>query len=298
MKTRLKLCFTLIFLIIAYNCQDNLDESNLKEESFSFLKTKQVIFSLSEKIHHLTLRKANSSIVLENEQLIKVIGNFKNRLPILELKQIATPFLPPNGKSEKDIFFRNTFFDILNIQEILREILECYNKFIIQYNLKVLSKSSLLYESENLLNLLKLRHAVIQKINIVNNEIIEYNNKINTYFEKVCVRHKMAGYYSFDNSHFRFVRDQFTPEDINILSFNYRHQIISKGILRSKNIRSKLYKPIRGAIKGTIFVSRKNKQMREIIKKQNIKYPLKSVLNMTIDYCTNGKLYYYKGLNY
>ena len=298
MKTRLKLCFTLIFLTIAYNCQDNLDESNLKDESFSFLKTKQVIFSLSEKIHHLTLRKANSSIVLENEQLIKIIGNLKNRLPILELKQIATPFLPPNGKSKKDLFFRNTFFDILNIQEILREILECYNKFVIQYNLKVLSKSSHLYESENLLNILKLRYAVIQKINIVNNEIVEYNNKINTYFEKICVRHKMAGYYSFDNSHFRFVKDQFTPEDINVLSFNYHHKIISKDILRSKNIRSKLHKPNNEAIKGSIFVSRTKKQTREITRKQNIKYPLKSVLNMTIDYCTNGKVYYYKGLSF
>ena len=92
---------------------------------------------------------------------------------------MPTPFLPPNGNSKDDLFFKNMFFNILEMQETLRELIEGYNKLVIRLNLTILKNPNNLPQTDDLILVTKFRQIAIEEIAFVKEHVNYYNQRIN-----------------------------------------------------------------------------------------------------------------------
>ena len=207
------------------------------------------------------------------------------------------PFLPPKGYTEKDTFFIDIFFYILEIQETLRDIIEHYNRFTINTNLNILSHPAQIDDhSEELLQLIQFRRIVIEEIEFVKNEIKKYNDKISSLFLNASYHDKINGYYSFDNSHLIYKKTEFSIEDVDNISYSYKKKLITKDVLKSNNVKVKIHKPEVGKRRGTVFVSADRPNvLRGALGNGFGGYELGALIGMAIEYAITGKIYYYKG---
>lgn len=273
----IKLTLHLASSLILLGCQDTeqIDNPNNKENVFN---------------------DKNPSQKQEKKTKVLISKEITNNFPAPKIGHMPTPYLYPNGESEDDLFFRDTFFKILENEELLRNMLENYNTFTIKTNLNRLSHPAYIHLfSDDLSRLFNFRRIIINEIESLKNKINNYNRKINLYFPKTSHYHKMSGYYSFDNTHLNYNREEFSIEDVDNFSYSYHKKLITKNILKSENPKLKLHKPEVGNRRGTVFVTAgKPNIIRGTFGEDLGAYALGAAVGMTIEYAITGKIYYYK----
>ena len=272
----------ILMIVCFYGCQD--------DTQILFSSEKNETFPINKRLDNTENKlKQNKKIMF-----LKVKGINKGfKLP--EVEQMPTPYLHPNGNSKADLFYKNRFFYILDIKESLRNLLEHYNKFMIHTNLNILSHPAQIHISEELPKLLSYRRLMIKEIKFVKNEILKYNNSIEIDFPNISYKRKMSGYYSFDNNHINYNRDEFSIEDVDNFSYSYHQKLITKNLLKTKNAKVKLHKPLVGTRRGTVFISAgKPNFIRGIFGNDFGGYSLGIAVGMTIEYAITGKIYYYR----
>ena len=286
--------FVIILYILLCECQNNvklqIDDTNNNNLEYA----EKTLEMLEKEIHKLSCfyNREISDTLLNKISYLQSSEKFSK----IEIDQMDIPFLHPNGNSSKDISLKNIFFDILEMMETLRYLLENYNKFIIHTNLNFLTHPAQVHNSFDLNKMINYRKTVQKEILFVNNAIKNYNKKINVYFPSVSHNHKMAGYYSFDNSHFGYNQDEFSIEDVDNFSFSYHQRLVSKNVLKHRNARAQLKKPEVGTRRGTVFITPgKPNILRGAFGNDFGAYDLGVAVGMTIEYAITGKIYYYKG---
>ena len=200
MKTKLKTLLIYVFIIFSLGCEKNTEIYNTENKKNTIQETQNNISILFKKNRAIALLiyKKYSKNKIENNVLIvqknkeqkfkkflkkKTLNRESSLFPTSEIDQMPIPFLPPKGYTEKDTFFIDIFFYILEIQETLRDIIEHYNRFTINTNLNILSHPAQIDDhSEELLQLIQFRRIVIEEIEFVKNEIKKYNDKISSLF--------------------------------------------------------------------------------------------------------------------
>ncbi|WP_440881715.1 hypothetical protein [Tenacibaculum sp. C7A-26P2] len=275
---------TVIILMIVsiYRCQDDTQILFSPEERETFKINKR-------------LDKTENKLKQREKIIFSKVKGTKKGFQLPEVEQMPTPYLHPNGNSEADLFYKNRFFYILDIKESLRNLLEHYNKFTIHTNLNVLSHPAQIHISEELPKLLAYRRLMIKEIKFVKNEILKYNSLIEIDFPNISYQCKMAGYYSFDNKHIKFNRNEFSIEDVDNFSYSYHRKLVTKNLLKAKNAKLKLQKPQVGSRRGTVFISPgKPNIIRGVFGNDFGSYSLGVAIGMTIEYAITGEIYYYK----
>ena len=310
MKLKKSIIINLLTIIILSGCQDNLELDKTIDQAEYSENKKEVSPILSEKFYKLTTFQSSNKtppfISNDNKRLnIKKIKERRisreqstefNEIDTIKTEQMPTPFLPPSGKNQVDLFFNNAFFYILEMQEMLRTSLDTYNKFTINFNLHTLSHPALLHGSESIGKLMRLRHEIRQQITFLKNEIKKYNQEINNFFPNTNRSHKMSGYYSSDNTHLPYSQSEFSIEDIHNASYSYAEKLVTKDFLKSQNPKIKIRPPEVGTRRGTVFVSAGQPNVLRGIFGNNFgAFSLGIAVGMTIEWAITGKIYYYKG---
>ncbi|WP_435263563.1 hypothetical protein [Tenacibaculum sp. nBUS_03] len=293
MNIKLKAWFILIILTSLYGCQSNLDDNIINKQSSYTQETKNIISLLSKKIHDLSVFQSEEYLV--NDFTLNTSIQSKSGIEAPEIGQMPIPFLHPNGNSEEDIFLKNAFFNILEMQELLRDLLENYNKFTIHTNLNILTHPAQIDSSNDLIKLIKFRRIIREEITFVQKTINIYNKKINIHFPNITYSQKMSGYYSFDNSHLSCNQTEFSIEDVDNFSYSYHQKLVTKNMLKEKKAKLKLHRPEVGTRRGTVFIKAgKPNVIRGALGNDFGGYALGVVVGMTIEYAITGKIYYYK----
>ena len=300
MKIKLKTQLLTITLSLFFACQKDLElKTSMDECNFEFDAIQKAEL-LSEKKQDLLSfpgkSKPPTSIHLNRTYNSK---KTKQKFPTYDLEIMPTPYLPPSGKSELDISYKDAFFSILDRKEDLRDYLEKYNTFMINNNLLKLSHPAQLHDIDDSDSFVKLRRFVKEakrEIQIVREKINLYNNEIRCFFPNVSQGHKMAGYYSFDNSHIIVNNlEEFSIEDVDCFSFSYGKRLISNKFFTTGQLKSKIHKPQVGTRRGTVFVnSSKPSVVRGTFGNDFGAYELGKLVGMCIEYAITGELYYYK----
>ena len=250
-----KITHILITLSLFYSCQNDLMLKKQENTDTLFYEAQKKTSMFSKKIKQLSILQDLHNILIKQGSSCRNSKDFRNKLPVFKIEQMPSPFLHPNGNSDIDLYFKNIFFRILEMQETLRDLIEYYNKFTIKTNLNFLSHPAQIHNSTEIKNLIKLRNVVSEEIDFVKNEISNYNSRINTYFPNVSINHKKAGYYSYDNSHFLYNQFEFSIEDIDNFSYCFHQKIVNEDLLKLTNPKLKLKKPEVGSRRGTVFVN-------------------------------------------
>ena len=286
--------FIIMICISLCGCQNNVD-SQIDDTPKNELKYKEEnIEKLQKKIHKLSYFYTKEV----SETLLTQVSSLQSeeKFGKLEIDQMTAPFLHPNGNSQEDLSLKNIFFNLLEMMETLRYLLESYNKFIIHNNLIFLTHPAQMHHTNDLKKMINYRKIVRKEILFVKNAIKNYNQQINTYFPNVSDNDKMAGYYSFDNSHTPYNQEEFSIEDIDNFSYSYHNKLITKNLLKLKNPKTRLYHPELGSRQGTVFLeSGKPTILRNIFSNGFGPVNLGTAVGMTIEYAITGKIYYYKG---
>lgn len=295
--TKLKIGFMLILIYSLNGCQSELDLQKQSKNNTSFSNLKYIITSIAKKIHKLSYL---NSVKIDLDNLKSNYSKKKLTVNSTEkIDQIPTPYLPPNGKGKEDVIFIDRFFNILEMQEALRDLLDHYNKFTIHTNLIFLTHPAQIYSSDDFIRLIKFRKIILKEIAFVRDEILNYNNTIDTHFPQISYHHKMAGYYSFDNTHKVLNQDEFSITEVSNMAFNYHFKLIDKNILKLKNPKLKLHKPEVGKRRGTVFITPgKPNIIRGVFGNDFGAYNLGLAVGMTIEYAITGKIYYYQSLDH
>ena len=294
MNIKLKTYFMTMIIFLLYGNQNTKNKQNYQNQKIDVRETEITMNFLKEKIRKLSffyIEEISDSLITNISK-----SQTKVTLPQSDICQMTIPFLHPNGNTSKDIHLKNTFFHILEMLETLRYLLESYNKFIIHTNLNFLTHPAQVHFSDDILKMINFRKIVRKEILFVDNAIKNYNQEININFPNLSHKDKMAGYYSFDNSHFGYNQDEFSIEDIDNFSFSYHKRLITKNVLKLKRPKAKLRHPETGSRRGTVFIeSGKPSILRGALGNDLGSYELGLVIGMTIEYAITGKIYYYKG---
>lgn len=300
MKIKLKTQLLTITLSLFFACQKDLElKTSIDEYNFEFDAIQKT--ELLYKKKHDLLSLSGKSTLPTNIHLNRTYTSkkTKQKFPTYDLEIMPTPYLPPCGKSELDIHYKNAFFSILDRKEDLRVYLEKYNTFIINNNVLKLSHPAQLHDTDDSDSFIKLRRFVKEakrEVQIVKDKINLYNREIGDLFPNVSHGHKMAGYYSFDRSHVIVNNlEEFSIEDVDYLSYSYGRRFISKNFFTTGQPKSKIHKPQVGTRRGTVFVnSSKPNVIRGTFGNDFGAYELGKLVGMCIEYAITGKLYYYK----
>ncbi len=325
MNFKLNKVFIYITLYLLNGCQNDINTDYLTENdgelNIDFKAAKDEIHTLANKIQNLSFHKKKShsnhsfsntqrnqkktsvknpifiSLDRMQENLKKLLEESEKGIPTPEIDEMPTPFLPPNGNSKDDLFFKNMFFNILEMQETLRELIEGYNKLVIRLNLNILKNPNTLPQTDDLILVTKFRQIAIEEIAFVKEHVNYYNQRINLYFPDVNHQRKMSGYYSFDNSHISYNESEFSIEDISNFSYSYHRKLITKDILKEKNAKLHLHQPEVGKRRGTVFLnSRKPNVIRGSLGNDFGSYSLGVAIGMAIEYAITGKIYHYRNV--
>ncbi len=290
----LKIGFILIIIYSLNGCQSELDLQKQSKNNISFSNLKHTITSISKKIHELSYL---NSVKIDLDNLKPNYS--KKKLTVHSTEKIdlmPTPYLPPNGNSREDVVFIDRFFNFLEMTEALRDLLEHYNRFTIHTNLNFLTHPMQIHSSDDFIRLIKFRKIILKEIAFVRNEILNYNNTIDNHFPQISYHHKMAGYYSFDNTHKVFNQDEFSITEVSNMAFSYHFKLIDKNILKLKTPKLRLHKPEVGKRRGTVFINPgKPNTIRGVFGNDFGAYNLGLAVGMTIEYAITGKIYYYQG---
>ena len=182
MKTKLKTLLIYVFIIFSLGCEKNTEIYNTENKKNTIQETQNnisIIFKKNRAIALLIYKKYSKNKIENNVLIVqknkeqkfkkflkkKTLNRESSLFPTSEIDQMPIPFLPPKGYTEKDTFFIDIFFYILEIQETLRDIIEHYNRFTINTNLNILSHPAQIDDhSEELLQLIQFRRIVIEEI--------------------------------------------------------------------------------------------------------------------------------------
>ena len=286
--------FITVLSFLLFECQNNTKLDICSPHKSELDHTLETLEKLEKKINEVSFIDIVEGLDREFTKISSLQSTKK--FGKLEIDQIEIPFLHPNGKSEEDRFLKEVFFKLLEILEALRYLIESYNKFIVNTNLTFLTHPAQVTHSDDIVKMINYRKIVRKEIFFVKNIIYQYNQKINMSFPNVSDNHKMAGYYSFDNTHFSCNQDVFSIEDIDNFSYSYHKKLVSKNVLKSKHAKLKLSAPELGTRRGTVFVnSGKPNILRGTFGNDFGSYNLGVAVGMTIEYAITGKIYYYKG---
>ena len=292
-KLKFKKWFGIIIIFFLCKCQINLEKPIQENSMISSQETENMMNLLRNKIHELSFFYTENAVDRNFVNLSTIQASNGNFNP--EIDTMITPYLPPNGDNDKDEYFKNMFFNILEMIETLRYLLENYNKFIIRSNIGIITHPGQTHLSINFPKMIKFSRAVREEIIFVKNSIKKYNSQIDEHFTGISYHSKMSGYYSSDNSHFNYNQHEFSIEDIDNFSYSYFNGLAARNILKTKNAKLKISRPLGGKRAGTVFISPgKPNILRGALGSDFGAYNLGAVVGMTIEYAITGEIYYYK----